>query len=74
MIKPKDFGKMHWNEIFLLLKLTLIAAAVGYDEPYNFNHTSCIVVQKSLPCSGSGLYISKISRPAENTVDDDLIV
>lgn len=63
--------KNRLKEIFLV-RLTLIAAAVGYAEPYNFNHTSCIAVQKSLAFSASGLYISKISRPAENTVGDDL--
>lgn len=49
---------------------TLIAAAVGNADPYNFNQRSCNDVQKSLTFSGSGLYISMISRPAEKTVGD----
>lgn len=51
--------------------LTLMAAAVGKEEPYNFNQTSCKFVQNRTKFSGTGLYISKMSSPAENTVFDD---
>lgn len=59
------------NVMTQLKLLTLIAAAVGNAEPYNFSQTSCKVLQNTLVFSGSGLYISKMSKPAENTVDDD---
>lgn len=48
-----------------------MAAAVGNDEPYNFSQTSCKFVQKRTKFSGTGLYISKMSSPAEKTVFDD---
>lgn len=51
--------------------LTLIAAAVGKLDPNNLIHTSCRVFQNVSALFISGLYISIISKPAENTVGDD---
>lgn len=51
-----------------------MAAAVGNDEPYNCNHVLWNIVQNNLSFSGSGLYNSIISKPAENTFGDVWIV
>ena len=45
-----------------------MAATVGYEEPNNLSHMSCRDVQKAVTRSGFGLYISRISKPALNTV------
>jgi hypothetical protein len=50
-------------------ELTLMAATVGYDDPNNLSHISCRDVQKAVTRSGFGLYISRISKPALNTVE-----
>jgi hypothetical protein len=46
-----------------------MAATVGYEDPNNLSHVSCRVVQKAVTRSGFGLYISRISKPAQNTVE-----
>jgi hypothetical protein len=46
-----------------------MAATVGYEDPNNLSHVSCRVVQKAVKRSGFSLYISRISKPALNTVE-----
>jgi len=46
-----------------------MAATVGYEDPNNLSHMSCRVVQKAVTRSGFGSYISRISKPALNTVE-----
>jgi len=46
-----------------------MAATVGYEDPNNLSHMSCRAVQKAVTRSGFGLYISRISKPALNTVE-----
>jgi hypothetical protein len=50
------------------IELTLMAATVGYEDPNNLSQTSCRVVQKATARSCFGLYISRMSKPALNTV------
>jgi len=47
-----------------------MAATVGYEDPNNLSHVSCRVLQKAVKRSGLGLYSSKISKPAVNTVEE----
>jgi len=58
------------RRINIYVLFTLMAATVGYEDPKSWSHTSCRVVQKLLTLSGFGLYISMMSRPAENTVGE----
>jgi hypothetical protein len=55
---------------YSLSGLTLMAATVGYEDPNSLSHASCRVVQKAVALSAFGLYISRISKPALNTVEE----
>ena len=46
-----------------------MAATVGYEDPNNLSHMPCRVVQRVVKRSGFGLYTSRISKPAVNTVE-----
>ena len=60
----------HQTFIPLTFELTFIAATVGMGVRYKDNHVLCNVLQNAENLSFCGLYSSKISRPALNTVSD----